>query len=304
MLKLSINNETSPLRTVVLGIAEDFGGIPVYEIAYDPKSKEHIRKGTFPKEEDLIKELEGFEQVLKKYGVKVLRPKRLPAYNQIYSRDIGFVIDDLFIRSHMLAPREHEIEGIENIMDQMDPDKVLETTMQARVEGGDVMPWDGMLFIGYSKKHDFDKYIVSRTNEDGVEYLADLFPHRTVKSFELVKSDIDPLENALHLDCCFQPIGKDQAIIYRGGFKSPEDYHFLKEYFGESNVIDITQEEMYNMNSNIFSINPTTIVSEKKFIRLNTELRERGFVVEEIAFSEAAKMEGLLRCSTLPLHRE
>lgn len=78
----------------------------------------------------------------------------------------------------------------------------------------------------------------------------------------------------------------------------------MKEYFGESNVIDITQEEMYNMNSNIFSINPTTIVSEKKFIRLNTELRERGFVVEEIAFSEAAKMEGLLRCSTLPLHRE
>ncbi len=161
-----------------------------------------------------------------------------------------------------------------------------------------------MLFIGYSKKHDFDKYIVSRTNEAGVEFLADLFPHRTVKSFELVKSDTDPRENALHLDCCFQPIGKDQAIIYRGGFKNPEDYHFLKEYFGESNVIDITQEEMYNMNSNIFSINPTTIVSEKKFTRLNTELRERGFVVEEIAFSETAKMEGLLRCSTLPLHRE
>jgi len=304
MLKLNINNETSPLRTVVLGIAEDFGGIPVYEIAYDPKSKEHIRKGTFPKEQDLIKELEGFEQVLKKYGVKVLRPKRLPAYNQIYSRDIGFVIEDLFIRSHMLAPREHEIEGIENIMDQMDSAKVVETTMQARVEGGDVMPWNEMLFIGYSKKHDFDKYIVSRTNEAGVEFLADLFPHRTVKSFELVKSDIDPRENALHLDCCFQPIGKDLTIIYRGGFKNPEDYHFLKDYFGDSNVIDITQEEMYNMNSNIFSINPTTIISEKKFTRLNTELRERGFVVEEIAFSETAKMEGLLRCSTLPLHRE
>ena len=38
--------------------------------------------------------------------------------------------------------------------------------------------------------------------------------------------------------------------------------------------------------------------------RLNNILREKGFIVEEIKFSEIAKMEGLLRCATLPLYRK
>jgi N-dimethylarginine dimethylaminohydrolase len=37
---------------------------------------------------------------------------------------------------------------------------------------------------------------------------------------------------------------------------------------------------------------------------LNTELKKRGFAVEEIPYAETAKMEGLLRCSTMPLIRE
>ena len=40
------------------------------------------------------------------------------------------------------------------------------------------------------------------------------------------------------------------------------------------------------------------------FTRLNTELRRRGFIVEEVPYAEIAKMEGLFRCSTMPLIRE
>ena len=79
---------------------------------------------------------------------------------------------------------------------------------------------------------------------------------------------------------------------------------FLINYFGEGNIIEVTKEEMYNMNSNVFSISEKVIISEKGFIRLNNELSKRGFIVEEIPFSEIAKMEGLLRCSTIPLIRE
>ena len=57
------------------------------------------------------------------------------------------------------------------------------------------------------------------------------------------------------------------------------------------------------MNSNIFSISDNVIVSEKSFDRLNSILRKKGFIVEMINFSQIAKMEGLLRCSTLPLNR-
>ena len=37
--------------------------------------------------------------------------------------------------------------------------------------------------------------------------------------------------------------------------------------------------------------------------KLNQSLRKRGFIVEEVPFAEIAKMEGLLRCSTMPLIR-
>ena len=45
------------------------------------------------------------------------------------------------------------------------------------------------------------------------------------------------------------------------------------------------------------------LFQKKNFHRLNSILRESGFYIEEINFSEIAKMEGLLRCATLPLIR-
>jgi len=57
------------------------------------------------------------------------------------------------------------------------------------------------------------------------------------------------------------------------------------------------------MNSNIFSITPDMVVSDESFTVLNQKLREWGFTVEEIIYHEVAKMEGLMRCSTMPLRR-
>ena len=74
--------------------------------------------------------------------------------------------------------------------------------------------------------------------------------------------------------------------------------------FGKENLFHINRNEMYHMNSNVFSIAPNIVVSEQKFDRLNTWLREKEFTVEEIPYAEIAKQEGLLRCSTLPLIRD
>ena len=38
MMKINIVNETGKLSAVVVGIADDFGGIPKLEKCYDPKS--------------------------------------------------------------------------------------------------------------------------------------------------------------------------------------------------------------------------------------------------------------------------
>jgi N-dimethylarginine dimethylaminohydrolase len=74
--------------------------------------------------------------------------------------------------------------------------------------------------------------------------------------------------------------------------------------FGKENLFHIGRNEMYNMFSNVFSIDENVVVSEKNFTRLNNWLRSNGFTVEEIPYAEIAKQEGLLRCSTLPLIRD
>ncbi len=304
MLIPNIKDETSQLKTVVIGTAKSLGGIPEIEAAYDPKSKENIRNGTYPAESDLVKELDDFVNVLSRYNVNVLRPELLDDLNQIYARDVGFVIEDKFIQSHMVPNREKEVHGITLLKGQINPDHIIEPPAEARIEGGDVMPCNGHIFIGYSKAEDFNNYIVSRTNEAGVEFIKKQFPGNIVKAFELNKSDDDPMQNTLHLDCCFQHIGLDQAILYKDGFKHVRDYQWLIDFFGPDKIIEITKQEMYQLFSNVFSISSDVIVSEKGFTRLNNGLRDRGFTVEEVGFSEIAKMSGLFRCATLPLIRE
>ena len=304
MLLLNVNNETSRLRAVVLGSAVHNGPTPKVEEAYDPKSLEHILAGTYPQEKDMVNEMEGFNAILEKYNVKVYRPEMIENYNQIFTRDIGFVIDDTFVKSNILPDRERELDAIHYIIDQINPNKVLRPPVEVHIEGGDVMLWNDYIFIGTYKGSDYKDYITARTNMRGVEYIKDLFPNKIVKEFDLVKSKIEARDNALHLDCCFQPVGTDKGIIYKSGFREEADYLFLVNLFGKENLFHITREEMYNMNSNIFSINTNVVVSERNFTRLNNWLRANDFVVEEISYAEIAKQEGLLRCSTLPLIRD
>jgi N-dimethylarginine dimethylaminohydrolase len=304
MLKLNIKNETSRLRAVVLGTAKNNGPAPKVEDCYDPKSIQHVLSGTYPKEQDMDIEMEAVASILEKYNVQVFRPEIIENYNQIFSRDIAFVIDDKFVKANILPDRDQEIAAINHVISKIDSKNIIELPEECHVEGGDVMPWNDYIFVGTYSGEDYSNYITARTNIDAVIALQELFPEKTVKSFELRKDNTNPKENALHLDCCFQPIGKDKAILHKNGFLVEKEYEWLLNFFGKENVFEIDKDEMCNMNSNIFSISEDVIISEKKFTRLNSWLRSNGFKVEEVAYAEIAKQEGLLRCSTMPLIRE
>lgn len=304
MLHLKVNNETSRLRSVILGTALSNGPTPAAHEAYDPKSLEHIKAGTYPTEENMVAEMEALSAVFEKYGVTVYRPEIIKEYNQIFSRDIGFVIDDTFIWANILPDREREQEAIQYIIEKANPAKVVKPPEEVHIEGGDVIVWNDHIFIGTYKGSDYKDYITARTNIQGVDFIKQLFPNKIVKEFDLVKSRIEPRDNALHLDCCFQPIGKDKGVIYKSGFREESDYLYLVNLFGYDNLFHIDREEMYHMTSNFFSIDEDVVVIEKGFTRLKEWLLERDFVVEEVPYAEISKQEGLLRCSTLPLARD
>ena len=86
------------------------------------------------------------------------------------------------------------------------------------------------------------------------------------------------------------------------GLKS--DQKLLLEKFGLNISKEKEREEMYQMFSNVFSIAPDVVVTERNFTRLNEWLQANGFTVERIPYAEISKQEGLLRCSTLPLLRD
>lgn len=263
MLQLNITNETHKLKAVVLGSAISNGPTPTKEEAYDPKSLEHILAGTYPVEEEMVKEMEALNQVFQKYDVQVFRPDRIENYNQIFTRDIGFVIEDKFVKANILPDRERELDAIQYIINQMNPAKVVRPPEEVHIEGGDVILWNDYIFVGTYKGSDYKNYITARTNMQGVNYIKELFPNKIVKEFDLVKSKIEARDNALHLDCCFQPIGQNMGIIYKSGFREEADYMYLVDLFGKENLFHITREEMYKMNSNVFSISPNVVVSEK-----------------------------------------
>ena len=304
-IELHIESETSRLREVVLGLPQSCGPDPTLEQTYDSKSYESVKNGVYPKEEDIVREMGAFEAVLHKYGVKVYRPRLVPGCNQVFSRDVGFVIGNTIIVSNIIPDRQEEIDAYGDIYRQIHYKQIYNLPESVHVEGGDVVLYKNYIFLGQYDFPDYRSVKTARTNRLAVEYLRMIFPERTIFPLNLLKSDTDPYAGILHLDCTFMPVGEDKAIIYRRGFMNPRDADHLIEIFGPQNVFEITTEEMYYMNTNVFSIAPDVVVTEEHFTRLNKHLREKwGMTVETVPYREISKMGGLLRCSTLPLRRD
>lgn len=304
-MKLNIKNETGRLKSVVLGQPKSIGPVPTLEESYDAKSYYSIENGIYPKEEDIIAEMTAFEKVLKKYDVEVFRPNIIKDYNQVFARDVAFVIEDKMIISNVIKDRADEQEAYRKIFEKVEWRKIINLPETAHIEGGDVIVWDDFLFVGTCFSEDYRNYKTARTNEYAIEILKEYFPKKRIIDLDLKKNDKVPYQGVLHLDCTFNPIGKDKCIIYKDGFVDESDYQLIIDIFGEENCLHITPEEMFEMNPNIFSISPEVVVSDETFTRMNDFLRnEWGFTVEEIPYREISKMGGLLRCSTMPLVRE
>lgn len=304
-MKLNVKNETGRLKSVVLGQPLSMGGIPTLEESYDAKSYHSIENNIYPKEEDIVYEMTEFEKVLKKYDVDVFRPEIIKDYNQVFARDVAFVIEDKMIISNVIQDRADEQDAYKQIFEQVKWRNIINLPETAHIEGGDVIVWNDFLFIGTCFSEDYRNYKTARTNKYAIEILEEYFPKKRIIDLDLKKNDQVPYQGVLHLDCTFNPVGEDKCIIYKNGFVNEDDYRLILNIFGEENCFHINDQEMFEMYPNIFSIAPDVVVSDKAFTRMNKHLREEwGITVEEIPYREISKMGGLLRCSTMPLVRQ
>lgn len=288
MIKLNVTDESSALEVVVLGIAED-RGMPR---SINPMMRKHINNKTFPSTESICREIKSLETVLINNKVQIFRPKNVTETEQIFTRDIGFVIDDYFFIANMRhSTRSNELKGIQYLFKHFDQNKLVRLPEEAIIEGGDVVLWRDYVFIGLG----------DRTTKEAVNFLREFFPNKNILSFELNVDQDNAITNVLHLDCIFQPIGHDEAIICLDGFKKKPIE--ILEIFPKKRLLELTMEQKTIMVPNIISISPEKIVIEKGFRKLKADLIKRNYKVFEVDYSETSKLNGLLRCSILPLRR-
>lgn len=303
MIEVKVDNEYSALKSVILGLAEDMGDPPKVFDVYDPRSLYHIKNNSYPSEVDVKKDIESFYKILIKHNVDVLRPDNIKNCNQVFARDLGFTISNIFFQSNIVPNREEELVGVSGIINNLDAG-VVKLPDYMHIEGGDVIIHNDKLFIGTYSGEDYSELITARTNQESISYLEKMIPSKEIMSINIKKSNTDVFENVLHLDCCFQPIGKRKAIICPDSFVNKSDVEYLIGYFGKKNTYLAYGQEAYMLISNLLVISPEVIVSDKRFNKINTWLEKNDFHVEKISYENVSKMSGLFRCSTLPLLRE
>lgn len=303
MIEVKVDNEYSALKSVILGLAEDMGDPPKVFDVYDPRSLYHIKNNSYPSEVDVKKDIESFYKILIKHNVDVLRPDNIKNCNQVFARDLGFTISNIFFQSNIVPNREEELIGVSGIINNLDAG-VVKLPDYMHIEGGDVIIHNDKLFIGTYSGEDYSELITARTNQESISYLEKMIPSKEIMSINIKKSNTDVFENVLHLDCCFQPIGKRKAIICPDSFVNKSDVEYLIGYFGKKNTYLAYGQEAYMLISNLLVISPEVIVSDKRFNKINTWLEKNDFHVEKISYENVSKMSGLFRCSTLPLLRE
>lgn len=300
----NVCNETDLLKTVVVGLPQSLGAQPTLEETYDARSYRSVEEGNYPLEKDIIEEMNGLVAALERHGVEVLRPQLLPDYNQIFARDVAFVIDDRLFIANMISDRQKEIDAFGKVLEHIDPANMVHLPENVLVEGGDVVLYNDILFMGVTEKAGINQYKMARTNEAALAYFLTQFPQKQIIPLRLKKHDTRPEEGILHLDCAFQPVGKGKAIYYPEAFVNKDEVALIEKIFGKENLFAITPEEAFDLTTNILSISPNKILIEERFCRLAKHLDEVWKMeVVSIPYYEVSKQGGLLRCSTCPLVR-
>lgn len=201
--------------------------------------------------------------------------------SQVYTKDIAFVIDDiLFISKMSLKEREEEIEPIKNLAINHGLDYYI---MQNNIEGGDVAVSDEVIFVGLS----------NRTSIEAVEELKKILILKGIKK-EVIPINFD--KNMLHLDCVFSLLGENSAIV------SPYVYdkEVIKKY--RKNIIEVTKNDADNLGTNLVYLGDNKLVISN--INVGNKLKELGYDVKVLDYTEIVKGGGSVDCSTLALLRE
>lgn len=227
-----------------------------------------------------------FIDLLRGRGVDVLLADQVPgSYGQHYTRDIGFVVDDVFVVSRLNSPRRQgEFAGVRHLVERFERVAYLDA---GTIEGGDVMLHDGLVLVGLSEE-------TSLAGVDALRYqLGRLGSDRKVWPIKFARAGI------VHLDDHFNIVAPGVALVHPAVFDAAQMRWFGTHF----DVIVVSTEEATAVEVNALALAPGVVVVAERSERIAAELDARGIEVIPVDYSEVTRIPGAFRCSTLPLAR-
>jgi len=203
----------------------------------------------------------------------------------IYQRDSVCVIGDkVFVSKFRDEVRRREVARFSGALDPW--------REQDQIEFGDVLVFKDMVLVGMG----------ARSNQFAVETLRRIITDKEVVGVPL-------LSDTLHLDYVTTVGGRGAMrtmIVSPGNYRNPGMVKVLQNRLGvrKENVIKVPMGKVDEGCSNVFFINPETVLSTRPNVEVNQKLREIGFKVIPVPFEGILRGMGGTRCCTAPLERE
>jgi N-dimethylarginine dimethylaminohydrolase len=221
-------------------------------------------------------------KTLRNHGVEViLLPYHKKYPEQVFTRDIGFTLGQTIFVADMASEVR---KGEENVLKQWLEDEEISyyNLVGDQIEGGDVIVDRETIYVGLS----------NRTNQMAVDHLQSLLSEFNVIAISFKK-------RYLHLDCVFNVVSPDVALIFPEALTKENIDLFGSRY----DLIEVTAEEQFTLGTNVLGIGRQKVLSLPMNKKVNKQLLSRGFDVIEVDISEIIKSGGSFRCCTLPILR-
>ena len=222
-------------------------------------------------------------KTLKDNGIEViLLPYHKKYPEQVFTRDIGFTLGQTIFVAEMATDVR---TGEENVLKQwLEDEGISYYNLKGEIiEGGDVVIDQETIYVGLS----------NRTNQKSAEQLQLL-----LNQFNVIP--ISFKDKYLHLDCVFNVVSPEVALIYPNALTKKDIEFFSSRY----ELIEVSEEEQFQLGTNVLSIGNKKVLSLPVNEKVNKQLRNRGFQVIEVDITEIIKSGGSFRCCTLPILRE
>lgn len=223
-----------------------------------------------------------FVDKMRNEGVDVITlPANASFPEQVFTRDIGFTLGNQTFVSEMASSIR---QGEETVLQKwLDTHHVpFQKLALNHIEGGDVIIDGKTIFIGLSH----------RTSLSAIEQLKTDLP-----DYEIIMVPFDP--KYLHLDCVFNILSPTEALIFPGAL----EVRTVKFLASRYKLIKVSKEEQFTMGTNVLSIGNKKVFSLPMNHQVNEEIRNHGYEVIEVDFSEIIKSGGSFRCCTMPITR-